>query len=590
MTSQTTIQRALEHFRSGRLPQALAALRSLVQRRPNDADAVQFLGILLAQSGELKQARHQLERAIALQPRNVGYRNNLGNVLLQLEQHAPAAAQFQHALMIDPQYSLAFLGLATTRGHLGETDAAIAAAERGLALRPNWPEMQIALINAYENLGDLERAIEIGFAALVAHPGHALLISRTLLLLNYSSRSAVEITQEHQRFGALLVPPLSAEAPAVRAPDLANRALRVGFISPDFRTHSVAFFVEPLLRCAPPEVELVVFSLHAAPHDAFNTRLRSLVKEWVEISVVDDAELDRVIRARKIDVLVELSGHTAGNRLAALARKPAPLIVTAIGYPNTTGVAAVDLRLCDARTDPPGSEALATERLLRLDPCFLCYAPPADAPPPSQPDPAAPITFGSFNIVTKISAQTIDLWARVLKAVPKSRLLLKTKSLVDARTRADLSARLAGAGIAAERVELMNATPSLQAHLALYSRIHIALDTFPYQGTTTTCEALWMGVPVVTLLGDRHAARVGASLLEVIGKTELVAASALEFVDICTQLASDPAAIARYRNTLREAMQNSALLDAPNYSARFYSAIRQEFFARAAIHSEAEAA
>jgi predicted O-linked N-acetylglucosamine transferase (SPINDLY family) len=250
------------------------------------------------------------------------------------------------------------------------------------------------------------------------------------------------------------------------------------------------------------------------------------------------------------------------------------VIVTAIGYPNTTGLPAVGWRVVDSVTDPPGSEPACSERLLRLDPCFLCYRPPDDAPAPSMPAEDAPITFGSFNNSSKVSQRTARLWSAVLAACPGSRLVLKSMTLADPDVRASVERRLVDAGIAAERIDLIGATASRAAHLALYSRVHVALDTVPYNGTTTTCEALWMGVPVIALSGDRHAARVSESLLRAAGHPEWIAGTESAYVDLAVGLARDRAQLAHARQSLRDELRASPLLDAEAYGARFRAALR----------------
>ena len=283
--------------------------------------------------------------------------------------------------------------------------------------------------------------------------------------------------------------------------------------------------------------------------------------------------LDDAIRAERIDVLVELSGHTGANRLTALASKPAPVIVSAIGYPNTTGLPAVDWRVVDSITDPPGAEAFCTERLLRLDPCFLCYRPPDLDVEPAMPA-ADPVTFGSFNNSAKIGAECTALWARVLQAVPGSRLLVKTQTLADPAVQQAIRRRLAEGGIDEDRVELIAQASTRAEHLALYGRVHVALDSVPYNGTTTTCEALWMGVPVVALLGDRHASRVSASLLSAAGHPEWVAEDAEGVVRIAAALAGDTPHLAAIRSSLRDELRASPLLDSKAYAQRFHAAIR----------------
>jgi predicted O-linked N-acetylglucosamine transferase (SPINDLY family) len=348
----------------------------------------------------------------------------------------------------------------------------------------------------------------------------------------------------------------------------------VGLLSSDLRAHSVGFFVQSLAMHAPPGMELVAFS--GAPKawaDGVTDRIRSRCRRWHEVSSMDDATLDALIRTERVDVLLELAGHTTGHRLAAIARKPAPVIVTAIGYPDTTGLPAVDARLVDAITDPVGTENRCSERLVRLDPCFLCYTPPDEAPEPRMPAADAPFTFGSFNNASKIGPRTAQAWSRALAAVPGSRLLLKSAGLADRVTRGTLLQALATAGIDPMRVETLDLAAGRREHLEAYARVHVALDTTPYNGTTTTCEALWMGVPVVTTLGDRHAARVSASLLRAAGFPEWIAEDEAAFARVAADLASDRSRLTTLRASMRERLRASALLDGPAYARRVLAAL-----------------
>jgi protein O-GlcNAc transferase len=579
MSSPQLINRALEQAGSGQLSQALASLRAHVQRKPNDLDAAQVLGMLLVQAGEFAQAHYQLARAVAAQPRAAGYRNNLANCLMQMGRDAEAAAHLDRAIELDPNYARAYLGLTICRTNLFDSNAAIAAAERGLAIKPHWPELISALLTAYGPR--IDAGIEVGLATLAVHPAHASVWSQLLMLSNYSGLAREEISAMHSRFGAAFTPQIEvcktmSDSKPRESGGTADK-LRVGFISPDLRTHSVAYFTEPLFRCAPKDIALIVFSLAPTPNDPMTQHLRRFVHEWHEVAALDHAALDQKIRDQSIDVLVELSGHTGGNRIAALAAKPAPLMLSAIGYPNSTGLEAIDLRLCDAITDPEAHDQQSIERPMRISPCFLCYSPPTDAPQPALPNEGSVITFGSFNLVSKISEETSKIWAGVMNALPTARLLLKCKTLADPAVRIWLLERLNSAGISTERVELLPATPTLRSHLELYSRVHVALDTYPYNGTTTTCEALWMGVPVVTLLGDRHAARVGASLLSAIGRAEFIATSADDYVEICKRLAQTPLLLSQLRSELRQEMLDSPLLDAQTYATKFYGKVLEEW-------------
>jgi predicted O-linked N-acetylglucosamine transferase (SPINDLY family) len=285
-----------------------------------------------------------------------------------------------------------------------------------------------------------------------------------------------------------------------------------------------------------------------------------------------------MIAADNIDVLVDLAGHTAGHRLGIFAHRPAPVQVSYLGYPATTGLSRIQYRLTDALADPPGTtEAQHTERLVRLPASFLCYAPPAgeQAPPVNEPPSLASgqVTFGSFNDASKVSDRVLALWARVLTAVPGSRLVLKNKGLADQSVRQRIRDLMRAHGVEGDRLELLAFKPDLTTHLACYQAVDIGLDTFPYNGTTTTCEALWMGVPVITLAGEAHVGRVGTSLLSGVGLGQLCADSEEAYLATVTALAGDAGRLRELRAGMRERLRRSPLLDA----AAFTRALEQTF-------------
>jgi predicted O-linked N-acetylglucosamine transferase (SPINDLY family) len=566
------IDRAMQQAATGRIEEAIASLRLQLRLKPVDLEAMSVLGALLVQSGQMAQAITVLERCVAAFPRHAMAHNNLANAYMQAGRLRESARHYERALELHPDHMQALLGLSFCRTSLEESEAAIAAAERGLAIQPDLTEMHINHGLALAAADRLDDALASMRRVLARRPQDADLRSQFLLALNYLSLPAEEIAREHRdvRLGVRGTP----EPPDTgRDPD---RPLRVGVLSGDLREHSVGYFADAPLARMPEGWKLVVFSLHSGgKRDPMLERYEALADEWVKVAPLDAASIDAEIRRRRIDVLLELGGHTGGGRLQALDRKPAPVVVSAIGYPNTTGHPSVDLRFVDSVTDPAGSDALCTERLVRLDPCFLCYRPLDGAPEPAMPAADAPITFGSFNLTSKIREATIALWSRVLADVPGSRLLLKAKSLKDGGMRKRLLARFEAGGIDPARVETIAFTDTVQEHLALYSRIHVALDSTPYNGTTTTCEALWMGVPVVCVRGDRHSARVGASLLNAAGCAEFLAEDADGFVRIATGLAGDRERLARLRSGLRDRLRGSPLLDADAYAARFHAALRQ---------------
>ena len=564
--------RAILQAQSGRVHEALNTVRALVRSRPNDIEVIGILGLLLTQTGEIEQAIYHLDRAVELEPNLPGPRNNLANALVQARRYKEADAQWSKAVELAPDYARGWLGLVITRTNLDCAQGAIDAARRANELKPDWPELVPNYIQALGAADQTEESIRVIEEALVRHPLDTALRSSALMAFNYSERTPEELAAEHRKFGEAVGREF---VPTTVKPD-PERPLRVGVLSGDLRSHSVGYFAESIFRHKPSNFQIIAFSsTPMRTSDLMATTFKSLSDEWNEVSSVNDEALDQLIRAKRIDVLIELGGHTSGGRLTALNRKPAPLIMTAIGYPNTTGHPAVDLRIVDSHTDPSGYEHHCTERLIRLDPCFLCYTPPADAPAPRTPAPDAPITFGSFNVISKVSPTTLALWKSVLDSVPGSRLLLKSRMFGDPTAHRHFVERSSAAGIDPSRIEIVAFAAKISDHLKLYERIHIALDTTPYNGTTTTCEALWMGVPVITIAGNRHAARVGVSLLNAVGLPECIANSREEFSEIASRLASDRGRLSELRMNLRGMMSASPLVDGKNWAHRFFVAIRE---------------
>jgi len=567
---QSLGERAMALQASGQHDKAVELVRLHLRMRPRDSMAVSIMGVLLRGIGALDDSEQWLRRAIALDPANAAAYHNLGLTLSQARREREAIVQWERAATLQPMFPLPWIALAAAYAEINEAVRGIEAGRTGVRLAPQEPGAYANLALALCRAGRIEEACEAYRDVVRRTPTDPRFRSGHLLTMNYRVRPPDEVLEAHRDFGRACQPRRRA---ASTDPD-PDRTIRIGIMSGDLHDHSVAFFAESLVAECPPDVETIVFPTTVCPSDdAAGSRIRQRFNRIVDLSVLDDDAVDAAIRAERIDVLVELSGHTGGNRLTALASKPAPVMVTAIGYPNTTGLPAIDWRIVDSITDPPGAEACCTERLLRLDPCFLCYRPPElDASPTMPAD--GPLTFGSFNNGAKISPACAALWARVLHAVPGSRLLMKTQTLADPSTQRELSRRLSAEGITEDRVEMIAWSPTRAEHLGLYGRVHVALDTIPYNGTTTTCEALWMGVPVVTVRGDRHASRVSASLLTAAGHPEWIAQDADGFVRIATGLLGDMDRLASLRSSLRDELRASPLLDAKAYSGRFHAALR----------------
>jgi protein O-GlcNAc transferase len=562
-------------LQSGALQQARAALEQALARDDALPEAWLNLSHALRLVGEQQAALIAAERAVALRPNHAKTRRARALALAALGQTVEALAALEAlvatAVSADAE---SWIDLGTVRQDAGQLSGAIAAFQQAVALQPNslrgWTNLGAAL----RQFGDVVGACACYERALAVDGDYLPARSNLLLCLRYrDDLDEVAIWRAHQAFGQRY-PCSDAHSPPAAPAVIRQRAdrLRVGLLSADFRRHSVAYFLAPWLAARDAgRVEIVAYSDVTHP-DSVTARLRGLCSDWRSVAGWSDAALEGQLRADALDVVIDLAGHTAGNRLHALANHPVPAQVSWLGYPGTTGLPAMDWRLTDAVTDPPGSERWHSERLYRFDRPFLCYSPPNDAP--AIPIRAArPFTFGSFNNASKISDACVDLWAAVLAAVPGARMLIKSMQLGDAACAARLRDRFARRGIAADRLILRGHIAQTGGHLAQYAEVDVALDTIPYNGTTTTCEALWMGVPVLTLCGVVHAARVGAMLMQAVGLPELVTTDAPAYIARAQALAAEPDRLRAVRQGLRARMARSPLCDARGFAAAMQSAL-----------------
>ena len=544
----------LQHHQARRLVEAEACYRRVLAAQPNHVAAHFYLGNLLLGQGKRDEAVAAYRQAIRIEPGLAEPHSNLGVVLMDQGKLDEAAAALRQAIHISPGLVEAHANLGNVLTRQRKLDEAVVALRRAIHIKPDHAETYFILGRALTSQVKIDEAIAAYREAIRIKPDYAEAFSNLLLCMNYDD----ELTNDHvfaahrewdERYSH------RAPQPAAYANDCeAARRLRIGYFSPDFRQHSVAHFIEPLLKEHDRQTVEVLCYAEVARPDLVTTRLQGLADHWLGTVGLSDQEVADRIRADGIDILVDLAGHTANNRLLVFARKPAPVQVTWLGYPNTTGVKAIDYRLVDTVTDPAGeADAWASENLVRLDGGYLCYG-VEDGPEPTLPPcrTSGTVTFGSFNNPSKVSAATLDVWAKLIRRLPHARLLLKGMPFNDAMTRALFLSRLRERGVALERVELMPWLAGSGEHLAMYERVDIALDPFPYNGTTTTCEALWMGVPVITLRGHRHAGRVGASLLTQIGLMDLIANSTEEYVEIALTLAGNPGRLDYLRRTIRK--------------------------------------
>lgn len=551
-------------------------LRAALKFDANLPEAWCHLGVVLSVTARFDEAKASYAKAVKLKPDYAEAIDRFAALICQTEGFAAAVPHYQRLSVLTPQDATVWANLGACLAQSGGVKESFVCFERALTLDPRHPLALTAQALAWQLTYQLREAVA-GYAdVLKAWPRNFEARSGRLLALHYlDDVDRRTLFAEHQAFGEACAGFEQKNFPNLPVP---LRRLRLAFLSADLRRHSVAYFLEPLIaHLDPAQFEIYLYHDHAQMDD-MSERLREHAVQWRNFAGQPAAAVEECIRRDVPDVLIDLAGHTGINRLALLARRLAPVQITWLGYPDTTGLRTMDYRFVDDVTDPAGeAEAFHTERLVRYSSTAWTYQPPIEAPEPAPVPSAAgrPVTFGCFNNVAKISDATLRGWMEILAAVPESRLLLKGHGLEDPSLTAALRERLAALNVAPGRVELLGRTAGLAEHLALYARVDVALDTFPYHGTTTTCEALWMGVPVVTLAGDRHAARVGKSLLQAIGREEWVATDWAGYVRIATALANDVAGRSEIRRSLRDELARSVLLDHPGQAARFAAAVRE---------------
>ena len=533
--------------------------------------------------GKPDEAAACYERALRLNPGYAEARNNLGNVLKDRDKLDEAAACYQRALELKPDYALAHYNLGLLWQDRGHLDDAVTCYRHALRWDPAYSEAHNNLGNALKDQGALDEAVASFRKALELkpddHAAHSNLLYTLVFCPGYDAQAILE---EHRYWNRRFAEPLARLMQPHSNDCSFHRRLRIGYVSPDFRDHAQAFFMLPLLSAHDHEnFEIYCYADVARP-DEITARLRSLADVWRSIAGLSDEQVAGLVRGDGIDILVDLTMHMAGNRLLVFARKPAPVQVTWLAYPGTTGLSTIDYRLTDAYIDPPGlHDHNYSEESIRLPGAFWCYDPLA-AEPAVSALPAVEngcITFGCLNNFCKVNDSVLKLWARVLMAVDGSRLLLLApEGLVRGRT-LDLLER---EGVSRERVTFVARQPRPR-YLELYDRIDIGLDTFPYNGHTTSLDGFWKGVPVVTLAGDTPVARAGLSLLTNLGLPELVAETPDQFVSIAVALAGDLPRLAELRATLRDRLRAAPLSDAPRF-ARVVEAAYREIWRRWCHH------
>ena len=609
MTIDQAFALALSHQQAGRLAEAEKLYRAILAQFPEHVDAIHNLacladqagrtdvaaelltrasvlrpgahetlcnlGICLRKLGRLEESIAVLRRAVALRPELSDLHNKLAISMTERGRFDEAIAEYRQAIALAPGFAEAYNNLGIALRRKGLMQDAIAAFSQTIALAPGYSEAHSNLGVALKDSGQVGQAIAAYRRAIAINPRDFDAHGNLAYAMHFhEAYDAAAIAEEHRRWNRLHAEPLRKSIPPHQNNRDPDRRLRIGYISPDFREHPVGRFLHPLLaRHDKSQFEIVAYAQVTAP-DAWTHRMQACCDAWRNIVGMTDEHLAGQIRADGIDILVDLSMHTSGNRLMVFARKPAPVQVTYLAYCSSTGLEAIDYRLSDPYLDPPhGDDSIYSEKTVRLPGCYWCYEPPLGFPQVG-PLPALSrgfVTFASLNNFAKNSEPALAAWARILQAVPGSRLLLHAHQ-GDHRQRA--AERLRRDGIDPARVSFSSKFP-LHAYLTLHQSIDIALDPFPYGGGTTSCDALWMGVPIVCLTGKTAVGRGGLSILSNIGLGEFAVDSPERYVQLACELARDTGRLQSLRSTLRKRMSESPLMDARGFAKGVENAYRQ---------------
>ena len=559
----------------GKLDEAVASYHKALVIKPDYAEAHFNLGSLLQKLGRLEDAVVSYHKAIVIKPDYAEAHNVLGNTLVGLGRLDDAISSYHKALVIKPDYAEAHNNLGNTLKDQGRLEDAVACYRKALAIKPNIAEAHYNLGNALSRLGRLQEAIVSFRGALDIKPNFAEGWSNLIFTLGYLPEiSGADILQETKQWEAHCG--FKGDIPEHQNVPDSGRRLRIGLMSSDLRHHAVSYFLQNVLsEIDKDQLEFFAYAT-ATEEDDMTARLKAIVPHWRQASSRSDQQLAEDIIADGIDVLVDLSGHTANNRLPVFSRTPAPVQVAWLGYSGTTGVEAVDYILCDPLILPACDETHFSEKPWRLPDIWVCFSPPtqdiAVGPPPVLAN--GYVTFGSFNTLNKVSDRTVACWASILEAVPHSRLLLKAKQLDDATVQEAIHQRFAAHGIDRQRIILKKIMPDRLEHLSAYREMDIALDPFPYTGTTTSVEALWMGVPLLTLSGDRFGSRAGESILHNVELDAWIADTPEDYVEKAKALAADLPALAALRASLRGRLLASPVCDAVRFAGNLEDAFR----------------
>lgn len=559
-------------FSVGRLESALALVQQASSLDESSSETFASLGLIHLEMGQPKDAVAALEKSISLNADSAGAWYNLGIACRRLGDTQRAIDVYRRAVALEPHFPQAFNNTGHGLRMLGRYEEAVIAYSKGLAIQPDHIEARNNLGVTFKDLGRLDEAIECFRQALDYDPNCVAVHDNLLFASLYDPQATSEsLAAAHREWNDCHALPLAREIPEHDNDPSPQRRLRVGYVSPDFRTHCQSLFTLPLLSNHDHEqFEVICYSSAPAP-DQVTVQIQRHADIWRDVSKLPDEQLTDLIRRDRIDVLVDLTMHMSRNRLLAFARKPAPVQVTWLAYPGTTGLTSIDYRLTDPHLDPSGmDESIYSERTWRLPETFWCYDPSHEEidPGPLPMQKNGYVTFGCLNNFCKINPGMLFAWSRIMQAIPNSRLMILAP---EGHARKDLIAQLP---IDPNRIIFSGFQPRSE-YLKLYQQIDVSLDTFPYNGHTTSLDSLWMGVPVVTRCGTSIVSRAGYSQAVNLGLMDIVASSEEEFVHLAVGLANAAHRLSELRKTLRDRMKRSPLMDAPRFAKGVEKALRE---------------
>ncbi len=532
-----------------------------VFRADNNLTGLRLKGMEAFDKSDFEGACSYFTQCLTLKPDDQLSHRLLGTAYARIGRTRDALQTLQTAIRLRPSDAVSWYETANLLADINQCNAALKAYFQALRFKPDYVQAAHNRADLLVSMGKVGEAVDEYRRILREYPDCGTSRDNLLLALNYLPEEKPEnVFAEHvrlcNRVARTRSVPLSVSPPP---------PLRIGLVSADFRRHSVAYFIRPLLGNT-EETEVYCYASVNRP-DRMTEVLKNEASHWRDISKLDDSDSAHLIAHDGIHVLVDLSGHTAGNRLGIFAYRPAPVSATYLGYPNTTALPQMDYRITAQTAEPPDMEDYYTEKPVFLPNGFLCYSPPDNTPDPREDDKSRPLTFASFNNIAKISDQTIEAWCEILKRSSGSRLLMKYGRLGDRAVAEELAGRFSRFGIERDRLDFHGETEDPWEHLEYYRKVDIALDIIGYNGTTTTCEALWMGVPVVTYAGDRHCQLVGASILGQLGVPDWVASNMEEYLETAVRLGEQPPQLRGA--TLRSHMRSSSLCDRAAFSRAF---------------------